>query len=95
MFLFVTSCVFNVIRGHFEVVSETQVRDANRKPVADNVQKFLKSRLVEGKARAPLHLMGKGTGSNTLALQSFGNVRASTKQVRQMKRKCGLMPERR
>jgi len=64
-------------------------------PVADNVQKFLKSRLVDGKNRAPLHLMGKGTGNNVLARESFGHVQASTKQVRQMKKKLGLLPQRR
>lgn len=68
---------------------------AQRKPVSDAVQHFLHRRLESGKRRAPLHLMGKGTGRNTLALEAFGNVQATSRQVREMRKKFGVVPQRR
>ena len=86
---------WDVNRGHFQIVSDRDVERAQRQPVADNVQAFLQRRLENGKRRAPLHLIGKGTGRNTLALESFGNVQATSRQVREMRKKFGVVQQRR
>lgn len=63
--------------------------------MSDAVQHFLQRRLGSGKGRAPMHLTRKGTGSNTLALQAFGNVQATSRQVREMRNKFGVVQQKR
>ena len=93
--MFAVAAAIGTNRGHFEIVTERQVEQATRRPVSDSVRRFLDTRLAQGQSRAPLHLVGSGARNNTLALQSFGSVRATSTQIRHMRQKLGILPQRR